>query len=69
MCLGVGGDTALAAVFAVADENQFQVALTAAQSNGEADTIQLAAGVYDTNDNGPGAVEVGTKSYASRQAR
>jgi len=36
-----------AAIFDVADTTQFQTALTNAQSNGEDDTINVAAGTYD----------------------
>jgi hypothetical protein len=41
-----------AATFNVTTEAELQAALTAAQSNGEDDTINIAAGTYNTGDNG-----------------
>jgi hypothetical protein len=41
-----------AATFNVTTEAELQDALTEAQGNGEDDTINIAAGTYDTSDNG-----------------
>ncbi len=43
---------ASAATFTVTDPTEFQAALTAAQANGEGDTINVAGGIYNVMGNG-----------------